>query len=157
VEIEGSTSAAGCRFAVIVSRFNAEITAGLLRGALAALRAAAVADADVTVVRVPGAFELPLTARHLAESGRFDAVIALGCVIKGDTMHFEYIAESVSHGLMHVSTSTRVPVAFGVLTTLNEQQAIERAGDGPGNKGQEAAAAAIEMATLMRRLPKGSA
>jgi len=157
VEIGGSTSAAGCRFAVIVSRFNAEITTGLLRGALAALRGAGAAEADVTVVRVPGAFELPLTARQLAESGRFDAVIALGCVIKGDTMHFEYIAESVSHGLMEVSISTRVPVAFGVLTTLNDEQAVVRAADGPGNKGQEAAAAAIEMATLMKQLPKGRA
>jgi 6,7-dimethyl-8-ribityllumazine synthase len=157
VEIAGSSSAAGCRFAVIVSRFNADITEGLLRGALSALRAADAAEGDVTIVHVPGAFELPLTALRLAETGRFEAVIALGCLIKGDTMHFEYIAESVSHGLMQVSTSTGVPVAFGVLTTLNEDQALERAVDGPGNKGQEAAAAAIEMATLMRRLPKGSA
>ena len=127
---------------------------GQHRALLEALRAAA---GDVEVFDVPGAFELPLTALRLAETGRFEAVIALGCLIKGDTMHFEYIAESVSHGLMQVSTATGVPVAFGVLTTLNEDQALERAVDGPGNKGQEAAAAAIEMATLMRQLPKGTA
>ena len=154
MEIEGLTTASGCRFAVIVARFNADVTDGLLRGARAALSEAGVADTDVTVVRVPGAFEIPLTALHLAESRRFDAVIALGCVIKGDTMHFEYIASAVSYGLMQVSTATRVPVAFGVLTTLTEEQAAERAMDGPGNKGREAAAAAIEMAVLLKRFPQ---
>ena len=156
MEIEGSTTASGCRFAVIVARFNADITEGLLRGARAALSEAGVADTDVTVVRVPGAFEIPLTALHLAETRRFDAVIGLGCVIKGDTMHFEYIASAVSQGLMQVSTATRVPVTFGVLTTLTEEQATERAMDGPGNKGREAAAAAVEMAVLLKRLPQAA-
>lgn len=157
MDIVDLSAAAGCRFAVIVARFNAEITEGLLRGARAALAEAGVTDAQITVVRVPGAFEIPVTALRLAESRRFDAVIALGCVIKGDTMHFEYIASAVSHGIMQVSTGTGVPVAFGVLTTLSEAQAALRALDGPDNKGREAASAALEMAALLRRLPQAGA
>jgi 6,7-dimethyl-8-ribityllumazine synthase len=141
----------------VVARFNSDVTEGLLRGALATLAEAGVGDAQITVVRVPGAFEIPLTALRLAESRRFDAVIALGCLIKGDTMHFEYIASAVSHAIMQVSTATRVPVAFGVLTTLTDEQAVERALEGPGNKGREAASAAIEMADLVRRLPQADA
>jgi 6,7-dimethyl-8-ribityllumazine synthase len=155
VELEGSPTAAGCRFAIIVPRFNADVTEGLLRGARAALAEAAVRDADITLVRVPGAFEIPLTTLRLARTRQFDAVIALGCLIKGDTMHFEYIAEATAHGLIEASLVTGIPVAFGVLTTLTEEQAMERAADGAGNKGGEAARAAIEMATLLRRLPAG--
>jgi 6,7-dimethyl-8-ribityllumazine synthase len=153
VELDPPSDAAGCRFAIVVSRFNPEVTGGLLRGAKAALAAASVGEADVTVVHVPGAFEIPLAARRLAETGRFDGVIALGCVIKGDTMHFEYIAGAVAQGIMHVSVTTGVPVAFGVLTTLTDEQALERAGEGPDNKGREAARAAIAMATLLRHIP----
>jgi 6,7-dimethyl-8-ribityllumazine synthase len=153
MELQGSTQAVGHRFAVVVSRFNEEITGGLLRGAFTALTGAGVRGEDVTIVRVPGAFEIPVTARRLATSGRYDAVICLGCLIKGDTMHFEYIASAVSHGIMAVSADTGVPVTFGVLTVLTEEQAASRAADGPDNKGHEAAMAAVEMATLMPRFP----
>jgi len=136
----------------VVSRFNAEVTEGLLAGAVAALDAAGVSADARTIVRVPGAFELPITAQRLAESGRFDAVVCLGCLIKGDTMHFEYIAEAVSQGLSRVALDAGVPVAFGVLTTLTDEQALERARPGEGNKGAEVARAAIEMASLFRTL-----
>ena len=152
MELQGILTAPGCRFAIVVSRFNEEITDGLLRGARAALEEASVQAGHVTVVRVPGAFESPLTARTLAETGRFDAVIALGCLIKGDTMHFEYIASAAAHGIADASAATGVPIAFGVLTTLTDEQALERAADGPGNKGREAALAAVEMATLLQRI-----
>jgi 6,7-dimethyl-8-ribityllumazine synthase len=151
-DIRGSVVATGCRFAVVVSRFNEEITSGLLGGARTALLAAGVADDDVTLVHVPGAFEIPVAALHLAQSGHFDAIICLGCLIKGETMHFEYIAEAASQGIMNVSVATGVPVAFGVLTTITEEQAVVRSGPGDGNKGREAALAAIEMATLFKRL-----
>jgi 6,7-dimethyl-8-ribityllumazine synthase len=152
MELQGSTHAAGRRFALVVSRFNEEVTEGLLRGARAALADAGVGVEEVTIVRVPGAFEIPLAARRLAEAGMYDAVICLGCVIKGDTMHFEYIAAAVSQGIMKVTIETGVPVSFGVLTTLTEDQAAARAAEGPDNKGREAARAAVEMATLLPRL-----
>ncbi len=150
MELHGSTTAAGYRFAIIVSRFNEDITEGLLTGARAALESAHVRADDMTVVRVPGAFEIPITARRLADTGRFDAVICLGCVIKGETMHFEYIASAVSQGIMDVGTATGIPVTFGVLTTLTDEQAAVRAAAGVENKGREAALAAVEMATLWR-------
>jgi 6,7-dimethyl-8-ribityllumazine synthase len=156
MELQGSSRATGCRFAIVVSRFNEEITSGLLKGARQALASASVRDDDVTILRVPGAFEIPLTALRAAETGRFDAVICLGCVIKGETMHFEYIASSVCQGIMDVAAATRVPITLGVLTTLTEEQAIERSSEGPANKGSEAARAAIEMATLFRQLEQGS-
>jgi len=152
MELDGSHTASGYRFAIIVSRFNEDITEGLLSGARAALRSAEVRDEDVTLVRVPGAFEIPATALRLASTGRFDAVVCLGCVIKGDTMHFEYIASAVSQGIMDASTATGVPIAFGVLTTLTDDQASARAADDADNKGREAALAAVEMATLYRRI-----
>jgi 6,7-dimethyl-8-ribityllumazine synthase len=152
MDIRGSVVATGCRFAIVVSRFNEEITSGLLSGTRTTLVEAGVREDDVTLVHVPGAFELPVAALHLAETGRFDAVICLGCLIKGDTMHFEYIAEAAAHGIMNVSVTTGVPVAFGVLTATTEQQAIVRSAPGEGNKGREAALAAIEMATLFKRL-----
>jgi 6,7-dimethyl-8-ribityllumazine synthase len=135
-----------------VSSFNAEITAGLLEGARAALADAHIGDDDIVVIHVPGAFEIPVTALRLAKTGRYDAVIALGCLIKGETMHFEYIASAASQGIMNVSTSTGVPVAFGVLTAMTDEQAEERSAPGPGNKGREAAVAAIEMATLLKQI-----
>src|SRR5215510_10333466 len=152
MELQGSHTAPGCRFAIIASRFNVDVTDGLLKGARSALADALVRDEDVTLVRVPGAFELPVTARRLAQSGRFDAIICLGCVIKGDTMHFEYISAAASQGIMNASTDSGVPVAFGLLTALTEEQAHTRSADGPENKGREAALAAIEMATLWRHL-----
>jgi 6,7-dimethyl-8-ribityllumazine synthase len=154
IELQGSQTAAGCRFAIVVSRFNAEITDGLLAGARRALAEAQVTDENVTVVRVPGSFEIPLAAGRLARSGAFDAVICIGCLIKGDTMHFEFIASATSHGIMDASVATGVPITFGVLTTLTEEQAYARAGEGADNKGREAALAAVEMATLFRELRK---
>ena len=141
------------RFAIVVSRFNQEITEGLLRGAREALREGGVRDEAVAVFHVPGAFEIPLAAKRAAESGDFAAVICLGCLIKGDTMHFEYIADATAHGIMRVGLDTGVPIAFGVLTTLTDAQAEERAASGPGNKGREAATAAIEMARVLRDMP----
>ena len=152
MELQGSSTAAGYRFASVVSRFNEEVTEGLLKGACAVLESAQVGADDITLVRVPGAFEIPVAARRLAETGRFDAIICLGCVIKGDTMHFEYIASSVSQGIMDVGTATGIPVAFGVLTTLTDEQAAVRSAEDAGNKGREAALAAVEMATLWRQI-----
>ena len=143
---------AGYRFAIVVSRFNEEITEGLLRGARERLGEASVPDDDVTIIRVPGAFEIPIAAQRLGESGGYDAIICLGCLIKGETMHFEYIAEAASHGIAQAAAATGVPMAFGVLTTLTEEQALARSAAGPDNKGREAAAAALEMATLFRKL-----
>jgi 6,7-dimethyl-8-ribityllumazine synthase len=158
LELQGSRTAADCRFAIVVSRFNPEITEGLLQGARRTLAEAGVADDGITLVRVPGAFEIPLAAMRLAETEQFDAVIGIGCLIKGDTMHFEYIAQAASTGIMEASLATGVPIAFGVLTTLTDEQAAARAADNDENKGREAALAAIEMATLLRRLQeKGDA
>lgn len=152
MEFRGSRKATGYRFAIVVSSFNSEITDGLLKGAREALTDAAVPDEDVTIVRVPGAFEIPIAALELGASGEFNAVICLGCLIKGETMHFEYIASAACHGISDAASSTGVPMALGVITTLTEEQARERAADGPGNKGREAAEAAVEMATLFNQL-----
>jgi 6,7-dimethyl-8-ribityllumazine synthase len=144
--------AAGYRFALIVSRFNEEITQALRDGARAALVEAGAATADVEAFQVPGAYELPQAARRVAETGRFDAVVCLGCVIRGETPHFEYISSAVAHGIMAAAGETGVPIAFGVLTTDTGAQAEARAKPGRDNKGWEAAAAAIEMARLFRDL-----
>ena len=154
MEVQGSRQAAGCRFAIVASRFNESVTDGLLAGALDTLKEADASKEDITVVRVPGAFEIPLAAMRLAETGQFDAVITLGCLIKGDTMHFEYIAAACSQGIVQASTVTGVPIAFGVLTTLTDEQAVLRSAPGAENKGREAALAAIEMATLFRQLER---
>jgi 6,7-dimethyl-8-ribityllumazine synthase len=151
-ECQGSRHASGHRFALVVARFNDTITEGLLAGARQALAECGVRDEDVTVVRVPGAFEIPVAALRVAEMGEVDAVICLGCLIKGDTMHFEYIADSACHAIADAASVTGIPMALGVLTTLTEAQAMERSAEGPGNKGREAALAAVEMATLFRRL-----
>lgn len=142
----------GYRFALVVSRFNEAITERLKDGARAALLEAGAAAEDVEVVSVPGAFELPQAARCVAETGRFDAVVCLGCVIRGATPHFEYISAAVAHGIQEASGETGVPITFGVLTTDSREQAEERVVGGRGNKGFEAAAAAIEMALLFKRL-----
>jgi 6,7-dimethyl-8-ribityllumazine synthase len=143
------------RFAIVVSRFNEEITEGLLKGALDCFAERSVPRDAVTIYRVPGAFEIPLMAKRLADSGEYDAVVCLGCLIKGETMHFEYIAEAASHGIAEAAVATGVPMAFGVLTTTTEEQALERSRPGAANKGREAAAAALEMAALFRQLDEG--
>jgi 6,7-dimethyl-8-ribityllumazine synthase len=155
MDIRGVHNAAGLRFAIIVSRFNEEITTGLLKGARAALAEASVRDDDITVIHVPGAFEIPVAAKWVADRGTVDAVIGLGCLIKGETLHFEYIAAATSQGMMDVSTTTGIPVAFGVLTAMTDRQAEERSSDDPGNKGREAALAAVEMATLFLQSAAG--
>jgi 6,7-dimethyl-8-ribityllumazine synthase len=146
--------ARGLRVAVIRARFHAEVADGLLSGALAALRDMGAADDGVSVVDVPGAFELPLAARAGAESGRFDAVVALGAVIRGETDHYEHIAREAAAGLAAVARETGVPVGFGVLTVDDEAQARARSADGPGNKGAEAARAAVAMVHVLRALRK---
>ena len=143
------------RFAVVVSRFNEEITEGLLRGALEFFAEQSIPTEAVKIFRVPGAFEIPIAAKRLGESGDYDAIVCLGCLIKGDTMHFEYIAAAAAHGIAQAATTTGVPMAFGVLTTITEEQAVERSSAGAGNKGREAAAAALEMAALFRQLDEG--
>lgn len=145
------TGGGGLRFAVVYSRFNDAITTSLRDGALAALTEAGAAADAVATESVPGAFELPQAARCLADTGRFDAIVCLGCVIRGETPHFEYIAASVAHAVQQAAGDTGVPMAFGVLTTDTWEQAEARAGQGRDNKGFEAAAAAIEMAQLVRR------
>jgi 6,7-dimethyl-8-ribityllumazine synthase len=152
--IQGSGRAAGFRFAIVVSKYNDFVTDRLQAGAIDALTSAGAAEDALTVVRVPGAYELPLAAQHAAESGRFDAVVCLGCVIRGETPHFEYISSAVAHGLTTAASATGVPIAFGVLTTNSVEQALARAADGPGNKGREAAAAAIEMAEVVAALTR---
>jgi 6,7-dimethyl-8-ribityllumazine synthase len=142
---EWNADATGLRFAIVVARFNQAITDKLLHGAEEALKKAGAAD--VQVFHVPGAFELPLAALRLAP--RFDGIIALGAVIRGETPHFEFVADACAHGLQQVSIQTQKPVAFGVLTTDNFQQAMERAGGAHGNKGFDAAMTAIEMARLV--------
>ena len=151
---EGSMEARGRRFAVAVSRFNGIVTSKLLEGALAAFRRHGVADDDVEVAWTPGAYELPLAAQRLARSERFDAVVVLGAVIRGETAHFDYVAGEAARGIQRVGLETGVPCVFGVLTTENLDQALDRAGGKHGNKGWESATAAIEMAGLLDELPK---
>ena len=152
--IEGSQKARGFRFALIVSRYHDFVTDRLQAGALEALEAADVASDDVAVIRVPGAFEIPVAARRAAETRQFDAIVCLGCVIRGGTPHFEYIASAVASGITSAAADTGVPMTFGVLTTNSVEEALERAGSRSANKGWEAAAAAVEMATLVKRLAK---
>ena len=150
---EALPAAAGYRFAIVVSRFNHAITDALRSGARAALGDAGAGDADVEEFDVPGAYELPQAARAIAETGRFDAVICLGCVIRGDTDHYDHVASTAASGIAQVALDTGVPVLFGVLTCENLEQALQRAGGKAGNKGFDAALAAIEMVNLMRTLP----
>jgi 6,7-dimethyl-8-ribityllumazine synthase len=149
---EGQLTAAGLRFAIVVSRFNSFVTERLLAGAMDALTRTG-ADADlIDVVKAPGSWEIPLAAAELARGKRYDAVICLSAIIRGDTPHFDYLAAEAAKGLAHVSQETGVPVAFGVLTTNTLEQAIDRAGAKGGNKGFDAAMSAIEMANLLRAL-----
>jgi 6,7-dimethyl-8-ribityllumazine synthase len=152
--IEGNLNAAGLKFAVLCARFNGFITDRLLGGALDALQRSGAAEGDIEIVKVPGAWELPLAAKTVAGNKKHDAIIALGAVIRGDTPHFDHVAGQAASGLAAVQLETGIPVAFGVLTTLSIEQAIDRAGGKSGNKGYDAAITAIEMADLMRRLRK---
>lgn len=150
--IQGDHDVGDLRFAIVASRFNESVVENLIKGALEALERHGARKGQIDLVRVPGAFEIPLAARKLAALRRHDAIIALGAVIRGDTAHFEYIAGECTSGLGRVATETGIPIAFGVLTTHTEEQAIERADPAAGNKGGEAALSAIEMANLLRRL-----
>ncbi|WOC31614.1 MULTISPECIES: 6,7-dimethyl-8-ribityllumazine synthase [Caproicibacterium] len=149
---EGTLVAQGARIGIAVARFNELITTKLLDGALDGLRRRGVAEEHIDVAWVPGAFELPLIASKLAESGRYDAVICLGAVIRGSTSHYEYVCNEMSKGIAQVSLATGVPVLFGVLTTENIEQAVERAGTKAGNKGFACAADAVEMVNLIHEL-----
>lgn len=150
--IDGAQTGGGLRVAVVVSKYHDFVTERLQRGALAALAAAAVDASAVTLIKVPGAFEIPTAARQAADTGHFDAIVCLGCLIKGETPHFDFIAAAVAHGLVAASGETGIPMSFGVLTTNSVEEALARAGDGPANKGWEAAAAAVDMATIARGL-----
>ena len=149
---EGKLNGTGLKFALVVGRFNELISGRLYEGALDCLRRHDVGDDDVDAAWVPGAFEMPLVAKRLAESGRYDAVICLGAVIRGGTPHFDYVAGEAAKGIAKISLDTGVPVVFGVLTTDTIEQAVERAGTKAGNKGFDAAMSAIEMAALGRGL-----
>jgi 6,7-dimethyl-8-ribityllumazine synthase len=150
--IEGNLDAKGLTFGIVVSRFNSFICERLLEGALDALIRHGANEADITVARIPGAFEIPLAAKTMAASQKFDAVICLGAVIRGSTPHFDYVASEVSKGVASVSLDSGVPVAFGVLTTDTIEQAVERAGTKAGNKGFEAAVTAIETVNVIKAL-----
>src|SRR5262245_50786290 len=150
--IDGTPAAAGMRIAVVVARYNDFVTDRLQSGALAALAKTGIASANITVIKVPGSFEITFAARQAAETRNFDAVVCLGCLIRGATAHFEYIAAAVSQGITAAAAETGVPITFGVLTTNSVEEAIERAGEGPANKGWEAALAAVDLATVVAKL-----
>jgi len=151
-ETRAAANAAGLRFALVVSRFNSFITDRLLAGAVDALEAASADPENIEVVHVPGSFEIPLTAKKLAEGGRVDAVIAIGCILRGETSHFDYVASEVARGVQLAQLDTGIPVIFCVLTCDTLEQAIDRAGLKSGNKGYDAGLAAIEMANLSKQL-----
>src|ERR1700719_1585260 len=150
--IEGDLLARDLRFAIVAARFNDFVVEPLLRGALDALKRHGVAEKQIEIVRVPGAFDIPIVARKLALSQRYEALIALGAVIRGETPHFDYVAGECAGGIARIALETGVPIAFGVLTTDTVEQAVDRAGGKAGNKGADAALVAIEMANLLRRL-----
>lgn len=150
--IQGNVTAQGLKFGIIAARFNDFITGRLVEGALDGLQRHGAAEGDIEIVKVPGAYEIPLAAKMLAQSKKYNAIICLGAVIRGATPHFEYVSAEVSKGIASVSLDSSVPVIFGVLTTDTIEQAIERAGTKSGNKGWDAALSAIEMANLMRQI-----
>ena len=150
--VEGDLRVEGLRIALVASRFNSPVVERLVKGAVDALVAHGADPASLELIRVPGAFDLPPVVRRMAKSGSCDAIVALGAVIRGETAHFDYVAGECAAGLARIACETGVPVAFGVLTTDDEQQALERAGGREGNKGADAARAAIELASLMRKL-----
>ncbi|MGI9282890.1 MAG: 6,7-dimethyl-8-ribityllumazine synthase [Endozoicomonas sp.] len=150
--IEGSLQANGGKYAIVVGRWNAFVVESLLNGAVDSLTRHGVAQEDITIVRCPGAFEIPLTVKKVAKTQRFDAIIALGAVIRGGTPHFEFVANECVKGLSQVNLDEEIPVSFGVLTVDTIEQAIERSGTKAGNKGEEAAMAAFEMVSLLKKL-----
>ena len=150
--VEGDLRVGDLRIALVASRFNADVVEHLVTGAVEALVARGALRSGLELIRVPGAYDLPPVVRRIAESGRYDAVVALGAVIRGETPHFDYVAGECAAGLARIADETGVPVAFGVLTTENEEQALARAGGTEGNKGADAAHAAIELANLLRKL-----
>jgi 6,7-dimethyl-8-ribityllumazine synthase len=150
--VEGQLRVSNARFCLVVSRFNSFVVESLLAGAIDALKRHGAEDGDLTIVRVPGAFEMPVAIERIAAKGGFDAIIAIGAVIRGGTPHFEYVAGECVKGMAHVSLKHGLPIAFGVLTVDTIEQAIERSGTKAGNKGAEAAMSAIEMVNLMRQL-----
>ena len=150
--LEGYISGKGLKIGIVAARFNEFITSRLLSGALDALHRHETADGDIDVAWVPGAFEIPIAAKRMAASGRYDAVICLGAVIRGSTTHYDYVCSEVSKGVAQVGLASGVPTIFGVVTTENIEQAIERAGTKAGNKGTDAAVAAMEMANLFRKM-----
>ncbi len=154
-ELEGGLEGQGLHIGVVVARFNHMVTSRLLEGAREGLLRHRVREEDITIAWVPGAFEIPLVARRMAQSGRYHAVICLGTVVRGDTPHFEYVAGEASQGIASVALETGIPVTFGVLTTDTMDQALDRAGGKEGNKGYEAAVGAIQMANLLRSLEEG--
>lgn len=152
MKFEGQLNGKDLKIGVVVSRFNDLITGRLLDGASDALKRHQVAEEDIDVAYVPGAFELPIVAKKMAQTGKYDAVVTLGCVIRGATSHYDYVCNEAAKGIAKASDDTGVPVIFGVLTTENIEQAIERAGTKAGNKGAESAVGAIEMANLLRQM-----
>ncbi|HEC2172957.1 TPA: 6,7-dimethyl-8-ribityllumazine synthase [Staphylococcus delphini] len=152
MKFEGQLNGKGLKIGVVVSRFNDLITGRLLDGLQDALRRHQVEEDDVDVAYVPGAFELPIVAKKMAQTGKYDAVVTLGCVIRGATSHYDYVCNEAAKGIAKASDDTGIPVIFGVLTTENIEQAIERAGTKAGNKGAESAVGAIEMANLLRQM-----
>jgi 6,7-dimethyl-8-ribityllumazine synthase len=155
-KIDGSMNAAGLRFAVVVSRFNSFITERLLQGAVDALERSGAASGNVDVVHVPGSFELPLVAKKMAQGGRYDAIVAIGCILRGETAHYDYVCSETARGLQLAQMDTGIPVMFCVLTCDTLEQAIDRAGLKGGNKGFEAGLGAVEMAQLSRKIRGGS-
>ena len=155
-EIQGDVIASGMRIGLVVARFNNFITDKLLTGAIDALTRHGAREQDCVVVRVPGAFEIPLAAKVLAQSGQVEAVVALGAVIKGATSHYDYVCSEAARGVLQVGLDTGVPVTFGIITTENIEQAIERSGSKSGNKGAEAAIAAVEMVQMLRQVKRGN-
>lgn len=155
LSFEGGLDATGLRLAVVVARFNAHVTSKLYDGCRDELAARGLELDTLTTIEVPGCFELPLVAKELAASGRFDAVVCLGAVIRGDTPHFDYVSSETASGLQRAALDTGIPVVFGVLTTDNEEQAAERIGGSEGHKGRDAALTAIEMVHTMRRVRGG--
>ena len=150
--IDGKSPAGNRHFALVVSRFNDFVTDRLQAGAIAALTAAGVPSDAITIVRVPGAFEIPIAAQRAAESGAFAAVVCLGCIVRGETPHFEYLSSAVAQGITAAAAGTGVPMTFGVLTTNSIEEAVARAGEGVANKGWEAASAAMEMAAVLAQI-----
>lgn len=154
-KIEGMLSAEGRRFGIVISRFNSLVTGRLLEGALDCLRRHGAQENNITVVYCPGSFEIPQVAARLIRSGQFNAIVCLGCVIRGETPHFDYIASEVTRGLGSLALETGTPIAFGILTTDSLEQALERAGAKAGNKGWDAALTAIELASTFHQLTEG--